>query len=93
MQDYEIVWILGSGADAKAGRESADKVRQLVSSLGGKTTAVKPWGKRTLAYPIEKNREGFYVESQFSLDPGRANEFGSAINADRDIIRHLIVKK
>lgn len=93
MRDYEIVWILGDGAGDKEGRESADKVRELISSLGGTTTAVKPWGKRTLAYPINRNKEGFYLESQFSLDPTKAIDFRRAIDADRGIIRHLIVKK
>lgn len=93
MREYEIVWILGDGAGDNEGRASAEKVRELISSLGGETAAVKPWGKRSLAYPIERNTEGFYLESQFSLDPSRANEFGRAIDADREIIRHIIVKK
>lgn len=93
MRDYEIVWILGGGADEKEGQESADKMRQLVVSLGGSVTAVKPWGKRSLAYHIGRDSEGFYLETQFSLDPSRANEFAQAVTADRDIIRHLIVKK
>ena len=93
MRDYEIVWILGDGAGDNEGRASAEKIRELVSSLGGKTTAVKPWGKRSLAYPIERYTEGFYIESQFSLDPSKANDFRRAIDADREIIRHIIVKK
>ena len=93
MRDYEIVWILGGGAGEKEGRASAEKVRELISSLGGKTTAVKPWGKRSLAYPIEHNQEGYYMESQYSLDPAKANDFRRAVDADREIIRHLIVKK
>lgn len=93
MRDYEIVWILGDGADEKEGRESADKMSQLVASLGGNVTAVKPWGKRTLSYQIGVDTEGFYVETQFSMDPSKANEFAQAVNADRGIIRHLIVKK
>lgn len=93
LREYEIVWILGGGADEKEGRESADKMRQLVDSLGGNVTAVKPWGKRTLSYQIGNDTEGFYVETQFSMDPSKANEFAQAVTADRGIIRHLIVKK
>lgn len=93
MRDYEIVWILGGGAGENEGRESAEKMQSLIGSLGGKTTSVKPWGKRTLSYQIQKNTEGYYVESQYSLDASRANEFARAVEADRSIIRHLIVKK
>ncbi len=93
MRDYEIVWILGGGADAKEGEASVDRVRALVGSLGGEVGEVNPWGKRNLAYPIEKNTEGYYVEAQFKLDAARTPELEQACNADRAIIRHLIVKK
>ena len=87
------MWILGGGAGAKEGEESVERVRDLVGSLGGEVNEVNPWGKRNLAYPIEKNTEGFYVEAQFKLDASRAPELEKACNADRGIIRHLIVKK
>ena len=93
MRDYEIVWILGGGASAKEGDESVERVRALVGSLGGEVGEVNPWGKRNLAYPIEKQTEGFYVEAQFKLDAARTPELEQACNADRQIIRHLIVKK
>ena len=93
MRDYEIVWILGRGAGAKEGDESVERMRSLVGSLGGKVSEVNPWGKRNFAYPIEKETEGFYVEAQFKLDAARTPELEQACNADRGIIRHLIVKK
>ena len=87
------MWILGGEASAKAGDESVERVRALVGSLGGEVGDVNPWGKRNLAYPIEKQTEGFYVEAQFKLDAARTPELEQACNADRQIIRHLIVKK
>ena len=93
LRDYEIVWILGGGAGEKEGDASVERVRSLVDSLGGKVGEVNPWGKRNLAYPIEKETEGFYVEAQFKLDAARTPELEQAFNAGRQIIRHLIVKK
>ena len=87
------MWVLGGGASAKEGDESVERVRALVGSLGGEVGEVNPWGKRNLAYPIEKQTEGFYVEAQFKLDAARTPELEQACNADRQIIRHLIVKK
>lgn len=87
------MWILGGRAGAKEGEESVERVRALVGSLGGEVSDVNPWGKRNLAYPIEKETEGFYVEAQFKLDAARTPELEQACNADRQIIRHLIVKK
>lgn len=87
------MWILGDGAGAKEGEESVERVRALVGSLGGEVGEVNPWGKRNLAYPIEKNTEGYYVEAQLKLDTTRAQDLDRACNADRGIIRHLIVRK
>ena len=87
------MWILGGGAGAKEGDESVERLRDLVGSLGGEINEVNPWGKRSLAYPIEKEIEGFYVEAQFKLDAARTPELEQACNADRQIIRHLIVKR
>ncbi len=87
------MWILGGGAGAKEGEESVERVRALVGSLGGEVGEVNPWGKRNLAYPIEKETEGFYIEAQFKLDAARTPELERGCNADREIIRHLIVKK
>ena len=87
------MWILGGGAGAKEGEESVERVRSLVGSLGGEVGEVNPWGKRNLAYPIEKQTEGYYLEAQLKLEAAHAQELDRACNADRGIIRHLIVRK
>ncbi len=87
------MWILGGAAGEKEGDASVERVRALVDSIGGEVGDVNSWGKRSLAYPIEKNTEGYYVEAQLKLDPARSPELDQACNADRQIIRHLIVRK
>jgi len=87
------VWILGGAADSKEGDASVERIRALVDSRGGEVGEVSPWGKRNLAYPIEKHTEGYYIEAQLKLDAARAQELDRACNADRGIIRHLIVRK
>ncbi len=93
LRDYEIVWILGGGAEAKEGDASVERIRALVDSLNGEFGEVNPWGKRNLAYPIEKHTEGYYIEAQLKLDATQAQALDRACNADRQIIRHLIVRK
>ena len=93
LRDYEIVWILGGGAGEKEGETSAEKIRAVVGSLGGEVGEVNPWGKRNLAYPVENNTEGYYIEAQLKLDPASSPQLEQACNADREIIRHLIVRK
>lgn len=92
MRKYELVWILGSDAGEEQGTESVDKITSLVSNAGGEVSGTDVWGKRTLAYPIEKNTEGYYLQANFEIDGVKAPELERAIDADQSIIRHLLVR-
>ena len=87
-----MVWILGNDAGEDQGAESVDKIASLVIDAGGEVSSTDVWGKRTLAYPIQKNNEGYYLQANFELDGTRAQELERAIDADQSIIRHLLVR-
>ena len=92
MRDYEIVYIFRSSftpeeIDAKLGRYHA-----LITGVeGGQITAVEQWGKRQLAYPIDKEPNGFYVVAQFTSDPNALPELERILKLDDDVLRYLIV--
>lgn len=92
MRKYELVWILGNDAGEEQGAESVEKITSLVTDAGGEVSAMDIWGKRTLAYPIQKNNEGYYLQANFELDGTKAQELEHAIDADQLIIRHLLVR-
>ena len=92
LRKYELVWILGSDASEEQGAESVDKISSLVTDVGGEISGTDVWGKRTLAYPIQKNNEGYYLQANFELEGTKAQELERAIDADQSIIRHLLVR-
>jgi small subunit ribosomal protein S6 len=92
LRKYELVWILGSEADEEQGTESVEKITSLVAGVGGEVSGTDIWGKRTLAYPILKNTEGYYFQMNFEIDGAKAPELERAIGADQSIIRHLLVR-
>ena len=92
MRKYELVWILGNDAGEEQGAESVEKITSLVTDAGGEVSAMDIWGKRTLAYPIQKNNEGYYLQANFELDGTKAQELEHAIDAGQLIIRHLLVR-
>jgi|TARA_B110000240_G_scaffold177196_1_gene205637 small subunit ribosomal protein S6 len=92
LRKYELVWILGSEADEEQGTESVEKITSLVVGVGGEVSGTDIWGKRTLAYPILKNTEGYYLQANFEIDGAKAPELDRAIGADQSIIRHLLVR-
>ena len=92
MRKYELVWILGGDVDEEHGTESIEKITSLVIDAGGEVTGTDIWGKRALAYPINKNSEGYYLQANFEIDGRQAQDFERAIYADQSIIRHLLVR-
>ncbi len=86
------MWLLGSDADQEAGSASIEKVTQLIADGGGEVARSEPWGRRTLAYPIEDSREGSYFLTYFTLDSDAVPGVERALEADQTVIRHLLTR-
>ena len=69
-----------------------DKVSTFITSKGGSVTAVDNWGKRKLAYPIHRFREGNYILSQIKLDPQTTAELEANLKMSENILRHLLIR-
>lgn len=92
MRDYEIVYIFDSTLDRSVIDEKLDRFNQLATGNGGgEILAVEHWGKRQLAYPIQKRDNGYYVVVQFRTSPESLPEFERAIKLDEQVLRHLVV--
>ncbi len=93
MRDYEIVYIFDSSLDSSVIDQKLERFNGLVADKkeGGEIVAVEQWGKRHLAYPIQKQDNGYYVVVQFRTDPERLIEFERAIKLDEQVLRHLVV--
>ena len=61
MTKYETVYILEPGFDENRTAEEATKVSGWITDLGGDVVEVQKWGKRRLAYEIERKRDGVYT--------------------------------
>lgn len=86
-----MMWVLGADADEAAGQASLETISGLVSQHGGQLAAAEAWGRRTLSYPIKKNKEGSYFLAHFTMEQARVPEFERALNLNQDIIRYLVV--
>ncbi len=61
MSKYETVYILEPGFDEARTEEEATKVSGWIKDLGGEVVEVQKWGKRRLAYEIDRKRDGVYT--------------------------------
>ncbi|UCF20926.1 MAG: 30S ribosomal protein S6 [Gemmatimonadota bacterium] len=92
MRDYEIVYIFDSALDRTVIDQRLERFNQLATGDGsGEILAVEHWGKRQLAYPIQKHDNGYYVVVQFRTEAKHLPEFERAIKLDEQVLRHLVV--
>jgi small subunit ribosomal protein S6 len=92
LRDYELIVVLSPEIGDDVIESSIEKVQQSVTSRGGEIKEVKHWGRRRLAYPIQRHMEGNYVESQVRLDPDQISGLEANLRISEEVIRHLIVK-
>ena len=73
-------------------KEAEGNITSLLNSNEAQSTQTKIWGKRTLAYPINKNDEGYYIQANFDMSQDKIKNVDDALRFDQKIIRYLIVK-
>ncbi len=92
MPRYELMYLLGSHIADTEVPALATQVLKFVEDFGGTDVKEEQLGKKKLAYPIKKTRNGYYVVVEFTMDSKKINEFDAKIHTqDQSIIRYLMV--
>ena len=91
MREYEIVYIFDPVLTEDQVNERLEKFHDHIAAAGGEITAVDHWGKRQLAYPINKKTSGYYVVVQFTAEASILPELERTLKLDDDLVRYLIV--
>jgi small subunit ribosomal protein S6 len=92
MRNYELGFIIHPEVEQSDVTQAVDKVGQYVSAGGGEVTSVDVWGRRALAYPIHKQKEGTYVFLHAQLDPQAIQELERNLKLDEEILRYLLLR-
>lgn len=92
MRGYELVTVWNPDLVDDAMTASLERLTAAVTGRGGEVTDTNVWGRRRLAYHIDRFGEGTYVVMQLQLDPARAAEFESQLRINEDVLRHLMVR-
>jgi small subunit ribosomal protein S6 len=88
MRLYEVVYIFDPALEESAIEAKIEKFHGL---LGGTIQETDFWGVRQLAYPIQKQNQGYYVVAQVQADPTALPEFERQVKLDEDVMRYLVV--
>lgn len=92
MNNYESVIILSPAAEEEKTVAFGEKMKELISK-NGELTNVEEWGKKTLAYEINKQKEGVYVLFTFTAKPEFIAEFERILRLDEIVLKHIVIKK
>ena len=90
MREYELTVLIHPDLEADL-EKPLTTVREIITNNGGKVVSEDNWGKKKLAYRI--NKEDFAVYVQFQLElPAQANaKISSVLNITDDVLRYLLV--
>ncbi len=91
MRPYECVYIINPALEETAIKEKENRLREIVTSRNGVVHKVEIWGKRRLAYPIDKIAEGTYAIAKFTGNNDVLAELNRVFRFDDGILRHMIV--
>ncbi|MCF4113860.1 MULTISPECIES: 30S ribosomal protein S6 [Dethiosulfovibrio] len=90
MRPYEMMVLLE--ADLEDHSAELDGIKEVIAKLGGDVDKVDIWGKRRLAYPIDKRTEGYYALVYFKLDPSKQKEMTRLLSLRTAIVRNLVIR-
>ena len=91
MPKYELMYIVGSQVSDDEIPKVTQEVKKYIQDGGAQVEKQEELGKRKLAYPVKKSKNGYYVVVNFDSDPGKVNEIEHKIRTFPSVIRHLIV--
>src|SRR3989442_15860254 len=92
MSPYEIVAVLRPDLDEEGLGAALDRISQRIVEQGGATTAVERWGKRKLAFPIKKHRDGYYALLVFTLAADRIAPLRQTLGLHEEMLRFAFSK-
>ena len=93
LHDYEVLLMLDPELDESRQEEIVVRTRELVEGSGGTWVGHDPWGRRRLAYPIDKKTDGIYHLVQFDAEPEALDELSRILKITDGVMRHLPTRR
>jgi small subunit ribosomal protein S6 len=92
MRHYEIMIILDPNIEERAVQPSLEGFLKVVTGSGGKVAKLDIWGKRRLAYQIEKKAEGVYAVVDLTAEPDAVRELDRQLNLNEAVLRTKVLR-
>ena len=93
MNKYELAVIVNAKIEDDERAATVDKVKGYIERFGGTVTEVDEWGKKKLAYDIQKMSEAYYYFIRFDGDASVPYEVENNVRIMENVIRYLCVRQ
>ena len=92
MRNYELMVILDPELEERTVAPSLDTYLNVVRNDGGTVENVDVWGRRRLAYEIDKNAEGIYAVVQLQAEPATVKELDRQLTLNESVLRTKVLR-
>jgi small subunit ribosomal protein S6 len=93
VNEYEILLLLDPELAEERQTDLVGRLRALIEQGGGTFERHDVWGRRRLAYPIDKKEEGVYHLLSFTATPETLDELSRVLKIDDDVMRHMATRR
>ncbi len=92
MRRYELMLVIRPDVADDKSQALVDRTTRQIVTAGGQIVKVAPWGRRRLAYPIDRHREGSYQIILFEAPPEAIAELEHTLLITEEVLRHLVTR-
>lgn len=92
VRQYEMMIILDPSLEERTVQPSLDQFLKVVTSAGGTIDKVDVWGRRRLAYEIDKKSEGIYTVVDLKAEPDTVKELDRQLNLNEAVLRTKVLR-
>jgi small subunit ribosomal protein S6 len=92
MRQYEMTTILDPSLEERTVQPSLEQFLKVVTTAGGSVDKVDVWGRRRLAYEIQKKSEGIYTVIELQAEPETVKELDRQLNLNEAVLRTKILR-
>ena len=93
MSKYELAVVVSAKIEDDERAATIEKVKAYIERFGGQITNVDEWGKKRLAYEVQKMKEAFYYFIQFDADSTAPEQIENRVRIMDNVIRFLCVRQ
>jgi len=92
MRTYELMVILDPNLEERTVQPSLDTYLNVVRNDGGTVDNIDVWGRRRLAYEIDKNAEGIYAVVSLQAEPATVKELDRQLTLNESVLRTKVIR-